>query len=89
MIGAHLLNAVRGTSINLYYWRERSQEVDFILKKGKALVAIEVKSSLKKEVLSGMDAFAKAFRPKRLLLVGENGISIQEFLTTPIETYFK
>lgn len=88
MIGAHLLNAVRGTPISLYYWRERNLEVDFVLQKGKALIAIEVKSSLKKEALSGMDAFAKAFRPKRLLLVGESGIPIQEFLTTPLDSYF-
>jgi len=86
-IGAYLVNEIRGTSIELYYWREKNLEVDFVLKKGKFLTAIEVKSSLKKEKLSGMTAFKDAFKPDRLLLVGKNGISIEEFLKTPIENW--
>ena len=84
-IGAYLINEIRGTGIELYYWRERNMEVDFVLKKGDFVTAIEVKSSLKKERLSGLEAFEKAFKPNRLLLVGNSGIAIEEFLKTPIE----
>jgi predicted AAA+ superfamily ATPase len=88
MVGAYLINAVRGTSIELFYWRERNQEVDFVLKKGSSLIAIEVKSSLRKETLSGMDAFIKAHRPKHSLLVGNDGIPIEEFIKAPITHWF-
>ena len=30
-----------------------------------------------------MDAFEKAFKPKRQLLVGEDGISLEKFMRTP------
>ncbi|HEU64532.1 MAG: hypothetical protein KR126chlam4_01166 [Candidatus Anoxychlamydiales bacterium] len=64
-IGAYLINEIRGTGIELYYWREQNMEVDFVLKKGDFLTAIEVKSSLKKERLSGLEVFGKAFKPNR------------------------
>lgn len=87
-IGAYLINAIRGTQIELYYWREKNKEVDFILKKGSVLIAIEVKSSERREKLSGMDAFNKMYQPKKSLLVGYHGIKIEEFLSTPIEHWF-
>jgi hypothetical protein len=82
-VGAHLFNTSFGTNIALTYWRERNQEVDFILQQGKAVVAIEVKSGRRLESLPGMEAFAKRFKPKRKLLVGGQGISLEEFLTKP------
>jgi hypothetical protein len=82
-VGAHLLNSVAGTGIELFYWRERGREVDFILRSGKTVVAIEVKSGSHKEGLPGMDAFDKAFTPKRKLLVGGDGIPMEKFLLTP------
>ena len=86
-VGAHLLNSIRGTQIELFYWREGNYEVDFILRKGKFITAIEVKSSHKKTVFHGMDAFIKAFHPQKQILIGENGVSIKEFLKTPINQW--
>jgi len=82
-VGAHLLNTSFGTNIELTYWRERNQEVDFILRQGKTTVAIEVKSGRRTESLPGMEAFVKHFKPKRKLLVGGQGIELAEFLTKP------
>ena len=82
-VGAHLINSAAGTGVELFYWRERGREVDFILRSGKTVVAIEVKSGSHKEGLPGMDAFDKAFKPKRKLLVGGDGISLEKFLLTP------
>jgi predicted AAA+ superfamily ATPase len=82
-VGAHLINSAAGTDIELFYWRERGREVDFILRSGKTIVAIEVKSGSRKEGLPGMDAFGKAFDPKRKLLVGGDGIPLGKFLLTP------
>ena len=82
-IGAHLINSAVGTGVEVYYWRERSREVDFVLKHGKDVTAIEVKSARGKVVLPGMEEFAWWFKPHRKLLVGGQGIPIEEFLRTP------
>jgi uncharacterized protein len=82
-VGAHLLNTSFGTNIELTYWRERNQAVDFVLRQGKTSVAIEVKSGRRAESLPGMEAFARHFKPKRKLLVGGQGIELAEFLTKP------
>ncbi|MCK5506054.1 MAG: DUF4143 domain-containing protein, partial [Thermodesulfovibrionia bacterium] len=79
-IGAHLVNITQGTDVAVLYWRDRNREVDFVLKKGKELVAIEVKSGKTKMSLPGMEAFSKNFRAKKLLLVGGGGIEINGFL---------
>ncbi len=86
-VGAHILNEIAGTDIECYYWREGNLEVDFILRRGTQLVAIEVKSGRSREILPGMEAFAKAFNPERKLLVGGQGIPIGEFLLSPITTW--
>ena len=82
-VGAHLVNTAEGTGINVFYWRERNHEVDYVLKTGRAVVAIEVTSGRRKLALPGMDAFEKTFRPRRKLLVGGQGISVEEFLERP------
>jgi len=83
-VGAHLLNGTLGSNIKVFYWRERNQEVDFILKQGKTTVAIEVKSGGRRASLPGMGAFVKQFKPKRQLLVGGQGIALDEFLSMPV-----
>ena len=82
-IGAHLVNSSFGTNISVTYWRERNHEVDFVLQQGKTTVAIEVKSGARREMLPGMDAFVRLFKPKRQLLVGGQGIALEEFLSKP------
>ncbi len=85
-VGAHLLNAIKGTDFKLYYWLERNREIDFVLQYGAQCIAIEVKSSRRRERLVGMELFAKAFNPSKKLLVGADGIPIEEFLMlTPQE----
>jgi predicted AAA+ superfamily ATPase len=86
-VGAHLINSAVGTGIELFYWRERGREVDFILRSGKTVVAIEVKSGSRKEGLPGMDAFDKTFKPKRKLLAGGDGIPLEKFMLTPAEEW--
>lgn len=82
-VGAHLLNTSMGSSLEVTYWRDRNQEVDFVLHQGKTTVAIEVKSGRRRESLAGMEAFAKQFNPNRKLLVGGQGIPLEEFLVQP------
>lgn len=88
-VGAHLANAAAGGECELFYWRERSQEVDFVVRVGRAVIAIEVKSGRAPDAFPGLGAFAEAFKPKRTLLVGGDGISLEEFLTRPVQHWLK
>jgi hypothetical protein len=84
-VGAHLANAAAAGACEVFYWRERNREVDFVVKAGRTLTAIEVKSGRPAEALPGIAAFAEAFKPKRTLLVGADGIPVEEFLMQPVE----
>lgn len=84
-VGAHLANAVTAGVGEVFYWRDRNREVDFAVRSGRRLVAIEVKSGRSRETQSGMAAFAETFRPARKLLVGGDGISVEVFLSKPVE----
>jgi hypothetical protein len=81
--GAHLFNSSMGSDIEVTYWRERSLEVDFLLRQGRTVAAIEVKCGRRKESWSGIEAFAKRFKPKRKLLLGGQGIPLEEFFAKP------
>jgi len=82
-----LLNGAEGTMVEIYYWRDRGHEVDFVLQSGERIVSLEVKSGRARSDYSGMDAFAKNFQPFRKLLVGGQGIPLEEFLATPISNW--
>lgn len=78
-IGAHLLNYARQEGFSLYYWREGGHEIDYILKYRNKTIAIEVKSGGIRQA-SGMAVFEKLHHPDKMLLVGRDGISWEEFL---------
>jgi predicted AAA+ superfamily ATPase len=84
-VGSHLANAVAAGACELFYWRDRNREVDFVVKTGRTITAIEVKSGRRQMTLPGMETFAAAFKPKRMLLVGRDGIPLKEFLSKPAE----
>ncbi len=88
-IGASLANGIRGKNMKLFYWNFGNHEVDFVLTKGKKIVAIEVKSSEKRPRLPGMEKFARQFSVWKKLLVGGDGIPIEEFLKIPPEFWFE
>jgi len=88
-VGAHLANAAMRGVGELFYWRERNREVDFVVRAGRMLVAIEVKSGRGPVALPGVAAFADAFRPQRTLLVGGDGIGLGEFLSRPVEHWLE
>lgn len=78
-VGSHLLNSVPGTPIQVYYWREKNLEVDFVLRKGDKLAALEVKSGIRKEKLLGLELFCKTFPGSKPFLIGSGGLSPEEF----------
>lgn len=88
-VGAHLINTAFGTGIEVYYWRERDQEVDFVLRQANKLLAIEVKSGLFKGKHSGLSAFKQKFPQARTMLVGHEGNPLEEFLSHPAAFWLK
>jgi predicted AAA+ superfamily ATPase len=84
-VGAHLANAAAAGEADIFYWRDRNLEVDFIVRNGRVLTAIEVKSGRASVTRSGLESFGKAFNPQRKLLVGANGIAIESFLSKPTD----
>jgi predicted AAA+ superfamily ATPase len=77
--GAHLLNHSINGQIDLYYWRHSNHEVDFVIQKGDKAIALEVKSGTQKNS-TGVQAFNRQFQPHKMLLIGSEGIALDEFL---------
>ena len=86
-IGAYLVSQAFTHRFEVYYWRERNDEVDFILRKNNSLIAIEVKSNAEKNT-SGLDRFRQNFNPDKAFIVGEGGITPEEFLSMNIKKLF-
>ncbi|MEW5915830.1 MAG: AAA family ATPase [Gemmatimonadota bacterium] len=84
-VGAHLANAAAAGVCELFYWRDHNREVDFVIRAGKALAAIEVKSGRRRETTAGISAFAEAWRPARTLVVGRDDMPLVDFLATPVQ----
>jgi predicted AAA+ superfamily ATPase len=77
IVGAQLVR----TGHSLFYWREGNDEVDFVLKKGRKLYAIEVKSGRKKSS-KGLEKFQSKFpEAKNILITFEN---YEEFENEPM-----
>lgn len=87
-VGAHCCNQAIGTNIKVCYWRERNQEVDFVLTKGKKVITLEVKSNHEKNT-SGMSIFDKTFNPQKVFQIGGQGMPLEMFFNTRIEELFR
>lgn len=79
-IGQHLLNHSKSGNLKIFYWRESIHEVDFVLQMNRKISALEVKSNFE-NLNHGMDEFNKLFKPNRMLLIGNNGLPVEEFLS--------
>lgn len=85
-VGAHLCNAAPA-GMQVGYWRERNQEVDFVLRHGPRVLAIEVKSGRSKGSMSGLAGFSRSFNAPAGLVVGAGGIPLNVFLKTSPEAW--
>lgn len=86
-IGAYLVSQAFVHRFEVYYWRERNDEVDFILHKKGSLIAIEVKSNAEKTT-QGLEKFKQLFNPKAAFIIGDGGIGIEEFFSFDINKLF-
>jgi uncharacterized protein len=88
-VGAHLANLALAGELELYYWRERGREVDFVVQAGRQRTVLEVKSGAVRDTAPGMSAFTEAFGRTRTLLVGGDGIPLDEFLKAPVTRWVR
>jgi uncharacterized protein len=84
-VGAHLANAAAAGECELFYWNDRGREVDFIIKVRSRVIAIEVKSGRAPTAHRGTAAFTESFKTHRTLLIGGDGISVEQFLAQPVQ----
>lgn len=78
-IGAHLLAYSLEAGYQVLYWRDKNREVDFVLQKGKQVIAIEVKSG-RKRTEKGLEAFRKQFSHAKTIIIGSDAYPWQDFL---------
>jgi len=87
-VGASFLNGLPATTYQVCYWRDGMNEVDFVISRGGDLWGIEVKSG-RPDRNQGMEFFRKKYPRSRALLVGTNGIPLEDFFKTPVENWFQ
>ncbi len=86
-VGAYIVSQSFVHRFEVFYWRERNDEVDFILRKKGSVVAIEIKSNAEKRT-KGLEVFKNLFSPQAAFIVGDGGISAEDFLTMDLRKLF-
>jgi predicted AAA+ superfamily ATPase len=69
------------------YWREGNQEVDFVVTQGRKVWALEVKSG-RPGRLSGLAAFRARYPQAKFLLIGSEGIRLDDFFAAAPADFF-
>lgn len=77
-VGAHLLNHLQGLAYEICYWRDRRDEVDFVVRAGRSTWGLEVKSGLPRKP-AGLGIFCRRFEGIRPLVIGSGGMPLEEF----------
>lgn len=83
-VGVHLINSIAGEGVNLGYWREKQDEVDFVLYNEYSTVAFEVKSG-GRTYGKGMDTFLKRYPESKVFSVSAKNDSNSS--TIPLEEF--
>lgn len=86
-IGSYIINQAFKHRFEVFYWRDRNLEVDYVLRKNNSLVAIEVKSNTERQT-SGLDEFRRRFNPHAAFIVGDGGLPPEEFLSLNLPSLF-
>jgi uncharacterized protein len=86
-VGAHLLATSHREGFSVRYWRKGDLEVDFVIERDGDVTAVEVKSGENARHLAGLAAFRDANAPRRSLVVGANGIPLEDLLAGRIDLF--
>ncbi|MCL2088314.1 MAG: ATP-binding protein [Oscillospiraceae bacterium] len=79
-VGAYLLARGKEEGFEVYWWRERNFEVDFVIKKGNQVTALEVKSGRVKNTGGGL-VFKQQYPQALSLVIGSTNLSLEDFLS--------
>lgn len=77
-VGAHLFNGLDRATHQVYYWRERDDEVDYVIKSPRNLWALEVKTG-RGATNRGLAAFLKRYPDARPLMIGGGAMDLEKF----------
>lgn len=78
-VGAYLLARSKEEGFDVFWWREREHEVDFVLQKYNKITAIEVKSGRLKRS-GGSIQFKKLYPQSLNFIIGSANCELEEFL---------
>lgn len=87
-IGAYITSQAFRYRFDVFYWRERNDEVDFVLRKNNVLVALEVKSNAEKNT-KGLSIFTEMYSPRHSAIIGNGGISPEDFFNMDLRKLFE
>lgn len=77
-VGACLCSSLHSVEYGITYWREGIHEVDYVIARGRDIWAVEVKSGRSGKA-SGLRRLCERYPEARPLLVGAQGIPLEEF----------
>ncbi|MCL2784954.1 MAG: ATP-binding protein [Propionibacteriaceae bacterium] len=86
-VGAYLLAQSKEQGFQVFYWRDRNHEVDFVLQRGASITALEVKSGRHKG-FGGSQVFMDRHPEALSYVVGTPTCSLEDFLSGRV-TLFK
>jgi len=87
-VGSHLLNGLHGPAWSVSYWRDATEEIDFVVSHAAKDWAVEVKSGRGGKV-SGVASFRRRYPKAKVWLVGATGVKLEEFFSQPAAEWFQ
>jgi predicted AAA+ superfamily ATPase len=75
-IGINLYNSAKIVSGEIFYWRERNYEVDYVVKAHGIISAIEVKSGNSDVDVKGLKAFKRKYPEAVLIVISKKEVKI-------------
>ncbi|HDQ26888.1 MAG TPA: ATP-binding protein [bacterium] len=88
-VGSRLYWLAQEEGWELFYWRERNFEVDYVLSKGRRIIAVEVKSGYPGKAHVSFDVFAKRYKNAEKVVVSlKKGESLTDIKYLEAEQFF-
>lgn len=92
VVGARLYMFIEGLGGRLYYWRQRNDEVDYVVCLGKRIIALEVKSGAPRRKPAAFPSFSRKYKMAKSLVISDSeagnidsiaNIKLEDFLQDP------
>lgn len=93
-VGAKLYAILQEKGADLFYWRQRQEEIDYVIKIGDRLIAIEVKSGIPRRAAPCLAVFTRRYKKAKPIIISPTedlrgkekamkSITIEEFFSRP------